>query len=70
MDCDLLTQQLVKGALYKGAANNLGCPLEQFVQLLDVVGSGNTKKLEHGLVVLESQDGLVTCCRQYPKPKV
>jgi hypothetical protein len=61
MDRDLRAQQLVKGALYEGAANDLGSPLQQLVEFLDVVAAGDAKEFKHGLVVLECQHGLVAC---------
>jgi hypothetical protein len=61
MDRNLLAQQLVKGALYEGATDNLGRPLQQFVELLDVVAPRDAEEFEHGLVILEGEDGLVAC---------
>lgn len=59
MDRNLGAQQLVKWTLHQGPANRLGSPGEQLVEFLDVVAPGDAKELEHRLVVLESQYGLV-----------
>ena len=59
MDCDLLAQQLVKGTLYKGTANDLGSSLKQLVKFLDMMTPSDTEKFKHRLVILERQDGLV-----------
>ena len=60
MDGDFLfAHESEEGTLHQGAADGLGGPRQDSIELFDVIAATDAHKLKHGLIVLEAENGLV-----------